>query len=451
MVRNNYNQYASKHVLDAAGVHEDEDPYIELVCTAEKSVLATQLRAGARLAAACRDFIPRKETVLAVANVGGSLLEWEASCQGWAKLPGMVIWHPGGSMTDHYAVHARTFNIPIITTFEPKIGDELVPVEGQPILDPKAVLRGIAKAGKYTFPNLENGGHAAHAEAAFMLACLHHSPVFDGPDSEWLGIGVGLMLRLGSIALRGEARHILNSHKSREDVYHENEALPLKYHAAGIRRLINTFQYGSPGVQSVGGDRWTICAQYLRDMFVAVRELAQAPTLDNVNALIREFNKAVNLAHNNGWWMNKFADAALFNDIPKGIPSRYIGLVPVLWEMSKIPVDFALSKSIENMAKWSLVNDQFTAVLKPKLEWEPFGLNMTFQIKGIRPLKVEKPIPLTAFVPFLAQKFKSAFSLQERDGRLSLILEQVGAPEQVLWQDRKVKVPKNTILEGGNS
>jgi hypothetical protein len=58
--------------------------------------------------------------------------------------------------------------------------------------------------------------------------------------------------------------------------------------------------------QGDGGKEWGKCTAALIELDTAILEMLRWPTHANVLAMTEKLNLAVNQAHNNGWWMNKF-------------------------------------------------------------------------------------------------------------------------------------------------
>lgn len=285
-----------------AQIPADADPYLEAI-TKGSGVYLAQLRGGPRMTSTHPDWIPEPITVTQViAPAGEDLLAWEERV---AKMtPGTVVYHPGGSLADHYAVHCRTVGIPVITTFEPTVGQVLEPIATVDP-DPQAVLDGIILGSAFKLEPTHTG--VPHNAVRLLLYGLHHSAALQGSHAKWIGCAAALMLRLGTIAAKGEARHLRPKHASRDAVYNTAWDHSLNRHRMTIRKTINIFRFGAFS-GSVGGKKWASCAMAMVPLFDAVGALAKDPTVANVNALLGALNTAVNQAHYNGWWLNKFTE-----------------------------------------------------------------------------------------------------------------------------------------------
>lgn len=311
-------------LLHASKIAPTEWPYIEAVTALNKdgNTRATQLRAGPQGDdIGGGDFIPSPMKVVSLlkpADYGDDLLKWETAIKSAPK--GTAIWHPGGSPIDHFSIHARSMGIPVIYSTEPKVGDELIPINKTPMMDPQAVLKGLVIGEKIP---LSVGDQAASA-AALLLVCLHNSSRFDGDQGKWLGIGASLLIRLGATALAGEARHFgpfcaKKGMRDRSLVYKERMGFTLSQHRSRLVRLVNLFRYGAWG-GSVGGPKWAHCGVSVVDFVNATREFVLQPNDDTLGGLIRAYNVAVNQAHNGGWWFNKFISTDAFTEIPDNNP-----------------------------------------------------------------------------------------------------------------------------------
>ncbi len=324
------NPLKGKSGIGDAALGPKAHPYIEVVYPLGAGPVATQLRGGPPLEKGITaDYIPADMTIKAVIKTQSeTLLEWEEKLSKLA--PKTAVYHPGGSPTDHWYVHARLNKIPVIISYQPKVGEKLVKNVGQEIpFDPKAVLRGIKVAEKISLKNRMDVG------TNLSLLALHNAPQLVGPNSYWIGVGACLLLRLGSSALRGEGRHAAvktPGWASREKVYQMACDRRLSYHRASLNRFVGLFRYGgwSP---SYGGPKWAACGASLKPVFEAIRTLAKDPNEQTVTELVKAYNVAINQAHNGGWWLNKFTNIQAADQIPKGSLSYTLPLARLIYEI----------------------------------------------------------------------------------------------------------------------
>jgi hypothetical protein len=409
----------NKELLKDALIGDDEDPYVELVKASQNSggtLFITQLRAGPKLGKMNGpNYLPADITVKEIVftqdddNVPLSLLAWEKLMQEKAQdKEGVVIVHPGGSMTDHFTVHARTFGIPVLLDGTvPAIGDTLEKQTDEIPLDPASVLRGIVAGEQVGIGVKLNGGdkHSTHAQVALLLTALYNAPSMGGDYGRWLGIATALMLRFGSAALSGEARHVVKQNnlpmKQREVVYNTVFPYTLTRHHARTNRLTNVLRYGFEG-GGIGGEKWAKCGAALMPLFNAVGLLAREPTVENVNNIIRTLNVAVDQAHNNGWWLNKFT---IGTDIYAGIQNGAIDHVCKMGDaifdaekaFDKLTIKL-VNKRVGEWAGWKALEFRPLQVRTANMIAIPGFPGMTLKLRSRFLGKIEKEINIPSKV-----------------------------------------------------
>lgn len=327
-----------------ARINDGEVAYIESV-TEQKDMYGdgtrmvwhkylTQMRGGPALAGAKPDYIPALTNVSKVVLAEGDLLEWETKAKNFDA--NTVVWHPGGSLASHYAVHCVLNNVPILTTNEPKVGDVLEPNSNKEPLDLQAAIRGIAAGSGFELVNNSNARNAVNA----MLAGLHNTAVFEGQDSFYIGAAAAIMIRLGIAASCGEARHgqkkvIFNG--GRDQIY-EDAFRDLFASRKMIGTVYDIFanQHWSGGY---GGKAWAKCTKAVADLDTAVIRFVKDPTEGGLKEVVSKLNMAVNCAHNNGWWMNKFTVNDVMDEAAIGHPEVWIDAVPVLYQLHEVGED----------------------------------------------------------------------------------------------------------------
>lgn len=419
-------------LLKAATIYPpDEWPFIETVIpkkaeleygdTSSMYSRLTQLRAGPVGSSANPDWIPHdvaEVTTILTPNLM-DLLEWEKLTLSHKDIPGAVVYHPDGSLCDHYAVHARVLGIPIITTYRPALGSSLSRNTDQEVpYDPAAFLLGVVKGEM-----MDLNPHTAKDLAALMVLILHHSQVLRGPYTEWLGVGCALMLRLGCTALKGEARHYRTNSGlagggspriSREAVYARVYPHSLKRHRTLIVRLLNLFKYGQWS-GSVGGLKWATCAKALIPLFNGIKRIATDPTEEHVHSALLAFNVAMNQAHNNGWWMNKFVSGEAFNLIQEGdlawtlVPTRVIHQIG-----SSRPGEVYTQRKLAGYESWKEILPLPPTITTLKVVEDPSivgALVLAPQIRAI-PRARQITIPPGALAKFVGDSFSGQMSLE---------------------------------------
>jgi hypothetical protein len=343
-------------LLEMAGVGEGEWPYIEVVSGQSSGFKLTQLRAGPAGVGGGPDYLPKSMVVKEILKVDPSsdLLVWEKLIMEKKDQDGVVVYHPTGSLVDHFSVHARSVGIPIITSHPVEVGDQIERVDTAPAPDPSSLLWGIAAAEK--FPLTSNSWGAA---TKMILAGLHNSSGMGGVEAKWIGVAVGMMLRLGTAALKGEARHVhkggvypVNGKPDRTSVYLKVLPYSLRKLRAMTPRLIHVLRYGEYGGSGIGGPKWGRCGVALLDLYNAVGKLARGKDQDGVGEVIRSLNRAVNQAHNGGWWLNKFCDMGSFTTIQTDPLQILCQLTSTILELDKIGEGLSTSEVDRKIGLW---------------------------------------------------------------------------------------------------
>ena len=318
-------------LLADAEIDDLEDPYIEAVLpfnwrelyggdlsenTKTTHWQVTQLRAGPTIKGESADYIPY--TVPEVTHLlrpdGESLLEWEKRMKG---LPvGTVIWHKHGSLTSHYAIHAQLCGVPFVTTKKPKVGAVLhATTDTLEKRKSAEVIKGVAYGD---ILGRGVGAYNVRSQVILALAGLYNSHKMRGSHSFWIGVSAAILLRLGTMALRGEARHLGQKRLSRGSVYRSYAKRSLTFHALHCREWSHIFAKGNFNNHSIGGKKWAECAKGVEELVFAIRALARRPSAVTVKRLLIVLNRVVDLAHNNGWWLNKFANGEVYTKVQQG-------------------------------------------------------------------------------------------------------------------------------------
>lgn len=439
--------------LPEANIGPGQDPYIEAVYTDEGAIAVTQLRSGPKLVGSKPDYLPADTLVekVILADLKMSLLEWEALIQSYEGQSGVVVYHPQGSPTDHISVHARTFHIPVCVTFKPEVGTI---VEKQPTTPPDAqqILKGLVVGDRFILHHHSNGYYGddpsvkAKTDGSqavnFLLHTLHHSSAMTGDDSWWLGVGVAFMLRYGTIALRGEARHIKHPMPARDTIYARSIPFPLQRQRASTPALINILRYGNFN-GSVGGIKWAQCGNATAKLFDAVGKLAKDPTEESANNLIRAFNFAVNQAHNGGWWLNKFIPGGAFDHVKAARLGPILQLAPMLMrvkeEYGKV-TEADITKRINLWSKWQPVDLTPPNLLKANIVTVPGLAGLAVQVQD-KLLKTHHK-PLVISIPTLMEKLPSLIKgklyVETTPDGLQIILQPPHEDQIILWKEDKI-------------
>lgn len=335
------------NILQSAGIKKGNWPYVEVVHTQSMSghyqAYLTQLRDGLIMPSVQGNYVPKDTTVLKVVHADPEKYKdttWKVEMESYAGQPGVVVWYPGGAMTSHFAIHAVAGKIPILfDATAPEVGSLLKKTSNSDItFDAKAMLKGFIAATKLDLSTEEPIPRALYGRAA--LGAIHHSTAMTGEASKWIGMGAGILLRLGIAALQGEARHFarLHYHKEtpRDTIYRRSFDTPLSAHRAKAGRLINLFRYGKWTSPSFGGLKWAYCGATVVEVLNAVQRLAVEQTEDSASALIKSLNLMVNQAHNGGWWFNKFLAETDFDLLAQGQIGPVVASAPVFYQLNTL-------------------------------------------------------------------------------------------------------------------
>lgn len=330
-----------------AGVLATADPFIEAVATPSTETVLTQIRGGVKGAPTQPDWVPEACIVHTVEVIdpahkadAGAMLAWEeraieigkvnAERRAVGQTGRAVVYNPGGNLGDHWSVHAQLANIPVLTTFKPIVGQQL-PMMGQqlPELDAQAVVFGFL--GGIVAPSLLSPLARKRAVCCAIMG-THHGLRMGGDSGVHIGASVAMMLRLCQAALWGEARHAEKTPKgaklSRSQIYDKILDNWLEGRA-GLRdkvKLFWTHKWGS----GYGGMAWAACAQGTVALDSAILTLIKLPSPDSVKAVLAALTNVVNLAHNNGWWLNKFIGAEWF-DLAAALDPRVAVMAGPIW------------------------------------------------------------------------------------------------------------------------
>jgi len=306
-------------------VLEGEVPYIETVSTvSEDGYLINklvQVRSGPPTKPP-GDWVPKDVKVSRVLTAEGDALEWEKTIAeaGVSAGDGTVVHHRGGTMLSHYAVHCVVNGIPILFgKKKPEVGDRIKATGVAPLRwNTRSFRRGVAVGLAHPLRHSDRIG-AVH----FLCFVLHHATaLLTQPTGAWMvGAASVLMVRLGFGAAIGEARHAYkdeNFAKERTYVYEKSftdfaSFCSDRAEIGSAWWIFNECQWKG----GYGGAKWGMCVNAVVALENALRVAAKGEDRGG-KLIVAALNSAVNQAHNNGWWMNKFADGNLFNELSDG-------------------------------------------------------------------------------------------------------------------------------------
>lgn len=334
-----------QQLATAAGCDLEKcDPFVEAVSGPAQSLVVTQVRAGTKGAPTAPNWVPADMTVGEVVVIdpahkkdAGKMLEWESTAK--TLQPGYhVVYNPGGNGGDHWFVHSQAAGIAVVTNYLPTVGEHL-PKQGIDLvpLDPQAIAWGFL--GGILSPSLLTPVRREQAVCAAVMG-THHGLLMGGDAGVHLGASVAMMLRLGQAAIWGEARHKDGKGLSREQIY----AGSLDHWLHGRSKLRDKVAlfFEKSWFGEYGGPAWAACGQATVQLDTAMLTVIQQPTIANATALFTCLTNVVNLAHNNGWWLNKFAHGHWFDYAADLDPRVAFMAGPIWYEATTAPADLRM-------------------------------------------------------------------------------------------------------------
>lgn len=410
-------------LIQEAGLAPGADPYIEAVQTKENQTYLTQLRGGPPLPAGIGpDFIPQDITVNEIIKTNGEdLLTWAKKVRSLKGKTDVIVWHPGGALTDHYSVHCRENNVPIVTTFQPVEGLMLEAANFIQMgkIDPHEVALGLAVGDHLKFPT----GVGYYEQAPFVRLCLlalHNSSVMREKHSFWVGVAVSILIKLGCSALEAEARHAHSCYKGmkgKPDIYGFYSNKSITFLRARLSRVTQLLHYGFGDVNlkhGYGGPKWALCGAALAPLFTSARKVILEESEEAASDLIQALNIAINQAHNGGWWLNKFIAASEYTWAWQG----------------QICIPIMASSTIEQAHKLRPHGEGYLVKLKKQastwpiitsirnLKWRKVSLDVSAGSFGLTLKAATVPIPISVVLPSTPSILKSMVS-----GKGTLLIE----------------------------
>jgi hypothetical protein len=331
-----------KKFVEAAKIGHGEVPYVEAVVNkntfdgSELWVEATQARSGPAIDTLSSNYIPEELEVKEVVVAEGDLMEWEAKAAEFK--PGTVVYHPGGTMASHYSVHGVANKIPVLITFEPKVGDILKPTKAIADLDLDLLQKGIIAGHVLPLKTRLQWRKAV----GFLLVALHQANAQRGEHSWALGAAASLMTRIGLGLACGELRHFKGSTPMGDYVrgLGRDQVYAQAFNDYFVYRLLYTHTINAyinrKWSNSYGGQPWGACATACAKLDTAVTVFMHDPSAETEKALVNALNSAVNQAHNGGWWLNKIVQQDVMNQAAEASMGSALGAAPVYYDLLKL-------------------------------------------------------------------------------------------------------------------
>ena len=323
-----------------------DSPFVEAVVGSDDGggIWLTQLRDGPRVEGRSKNYVPRVMKDSGVAEVmGRDLLDWEASIKRLGKQQDQyVVWLPNSSLSNHYAIHAISQGIAVITDAKkPAIGTTLEPSDNdiQHLdIQPKPFRDGFL-SGLTTKELDSRTGRGSDgfnfvlyprwaAPVISSLYLLHNMAYLNWDDemmSRWLGWSIGGTCRLAFVACKGEARYgrrksgavdkiteIKVGGNSRDRMYAKHmDNLKL---VTDIPKLYDLF--GCSGwSKQIGGRNWQNCTGVALELWntTIAYMLGGMPTRKGVETLFPALNNLINVCHNGSKMLTKYVASQIFD------------------------------------------------------------------------------------------------------------------------------------------
>lgn len=293
-----------------------ETGYFEFVRAQDGTPYCVQYRYGPHIGSnyAADAYIPVDMVVREIMAPSDDLLEWERWCKNNtnAARRGIVVYHPGGALHSHAAIHCVLHNIPY-TTKPVHVGTALKATTGGPAAwSPMPALFGAG----YMRGVLATRQQDHHIDQ-ILYAQTNCIALLGGPET-WramLGYACGLAVRYGGVACIGEARHDADTpwKGSRDDVYAEAFERDV-YHLIEDVHVARESFARKHWAKGYGGPRWRKCAD-------AVLALHRAANACQERRAALALNRVVNAMHNNAKMLTKFSSLHGF-DMWANAPTR---------------------------------------------------------------------------------------------------------------------------------
>jgi hypothetical protein len=319
-----------------AGLNDGEAPYVEVVFPETSddpfAFTMTQLRSGPAVGG--KDNVLEAMTVTEIYDCDPTKEDAEAWPSKVEKMkhPGLLVFQEGGSVGCHYGANCGLKGVSYMSTRRPKVGETLKATKDMPPIPPsKHSFESGFVAGLET--PLESK-EAYQRAVSFLLAATHSVVALkEGTATRYIGAACAFMLRLGTAASLGEFRHHHSSggtnwgdsKLSRQQIFRKtlnSKGSTLPKYLIHRRKLVAAqvaFARDAWG-GAIGGPKWAECALATLELDTAVIDYLRGRKSEKgFESVGSALHNAVNKAHNNGWWLNKFTTQSFFDNAAKGL------------------------------------------------------------------------------------------------------------------------------------
>lgn len=296
-----------------------------------------QMRDGPRIsgASAARDgYIPRDMTVQYVLVATGDLIEFEERVKNLRRMEkfDVAVWHPGGSISSHYAIHAISHGFAVLWAGEqPRLGQRLeknidIPLSARMTDDEVQFLATEIKTRfKTVAPDPFNSFDPYTAIAAVHASILWPN---DRPFLALRAHALVLFAKLIGGICAGELRHYNDTlpeeiqdlaqfqareqSESRNRIYLGAAELGLREHIRLSELGVDMFGRGSSCWSSgFGGRPWQIASETQARLLSAIKQFITTPSNETWLETLAQWNALTSIAHNGGLLFNKLMPTRL--------------------------------------------------------------------------------------------------------------------------------------------
>jgi hypothetical protein len=251
-----------------------------------------------------------------------------------------IVYHPGGALSSHFGVHCKEQKLPYITSKEKPIEGSVIDIGLKNPTNLEAIKEGLV-LGFHTNITDKNDiyRYTIKKELKNFLGALHIYSMADLGNPEvarLIGYSWAIGTRIISALPLGEARHN-TSLKTQLDnivgqVYIENNKNVVSmntyqrdiiYNIAwrmDLEKILSCLITSYNGFKnlswdsSYGGKAWAGCTLSLIKVLTSMRDFLKTQDSNNLSSMVENINIMVNLAHNNGWWLNKLLQKSDFDN-----------------------------------------------------------------------------------------------------------------------------------------
>lgn len=338
-------------------IPEGSVPYAELVYS-ETRAYAVQWRSGPPVddTVTGGNYVPKDTTVQVILRSHMlSPLELEEACKQMAGQDGVVVWQAGGNPISHAAVHARLNNLPILfDRVSPQVGDKLTANAVVAVMHEDAFRNELRRPQLAELPR--------QLPTAYLWA-MHQGPALCESEAgaRFVARSAIQIWRYAATACIGEARHSRHTRngRSRKRSVHRHEiyeralskAPTSSYLRNTLKAAKRAFERSGEFAGGFGGKAWAGCAEASLKLYTALAECANGT--GNIQNVIGAAHVVINMAHNNGTFLNKFTPSSNFDAVAGG---SWLITAEALVKVYAASVALGISGTV----KWPLLRDRKT-------------------------------------------------------------------------------------------